>query len=480
MKSRCLLTVLLACSLACGAASCSLHRVEDAVEPPVPVPRAFSDTGRGQSPGRWWEHFEEGEWDRLVDQALSGNLTLRQAAARLEEAYQAAQKAGAGLWPQVSAEAGASRARTTAVTFRGDRVKATSNLFSLTLAASYEIDLWRRIHSLRDAASLDATATREDFDAAAVTLAANVGETWYSIVEQRAQLALLRDQIKTTGTFLDLVELRFRQGQASALDVYQQRTQAAAVRGQLPVAQSRLEVLEHGLAVLLGKPPLSKPAGARAALPQAPPLPRTGLPADLVARRPDVRAAHARLVAADHRVAAAVADRLPALRLTGRRTNSAAEPGDVFSNWVWSVAGNLVQPVFEAGRRQAEVARTRAAKAALLNAYGAVVLRAFQEVEDALSRERHQRLLVANLEEQVRLARATLEQARDRYVNGLCEYLPVLAALQAQQGKERELLRARRQIISYRIHLYRGLGGAWPRDLDARGIRVPPDFGEAQ
>lgn len=469
-KSCQLLILLLAAGVLAGATSCTLHEVKQSAPPPVPVPPKFSDSGREPSPDRWWETFEDDQLNDLIRRALACNLDLRQAAARLAQARMIAVKAGADRWPRLSAQAGASRGRTfsTFDAARLDQIKSTDSLFSLTLAASYELDIWRRVRSRRDAALLDMAATREDLDAAAITLAATVGETWFSLTEQRAQLKLLNEQIKTSETFLELVELRFSEGQASALDVYQQRTQVAVTRGQLPAVESRLAVLKHQLAVLLGRPPLAEVTRARqpsGALPDLSPLPETGLPADLLKRRPDVRAAHARLVAADHLVAAAIADRLPALRLSAQSVYQATEPSEVFNNWIWTLAGNIVQPVFEGGRLKAEVYRARAAKKERLIAYGKTVLNAFREVEDALAEERHQRTLIANLEDQIRLATATLDQARDRYVNGMSDYLPVLTALQVVQGKERDLLRARRGLISFRIRLYRALGGSWPRKL---------------
>ena len=142
---------------------------------------------------------------------------------------------------------------------------------------------------------------------------------------------------------------------------------------------------------------------------------------------------------------------------------------------MWNLAANLVQPVFEGGRRRAEVRRTDAVKLERLNAYGAAVLTALREVEDALTQERQQRLFIDNLRVQVALARETLGQARQRYTNGLSDYLPVLTALQAQQNRDRDLLTARRQLISYRIQLYRALGGSWARELT-----FPVDNGDAE
>jgi outer membrane protein TolC len=192
------------------------------------------------------------------------------------------------------------------------------------------------------------------------------------------------------------------------------------------------------------------------------------LPADLLKRRPDVRRAQLSLAAADYRVAAAVADRFPAVRIggeTGFQSSSFGDVGNIFNNWIWSVMANLTWPVFDGGRRKAEVDRTKAVVRERIDAYGQVVLLAIQEVEDALVLERKQAEYLRELEGQVTLARATLREARMRYVNGLNDYLPVLAALQSLQELERSRLTARRNLLTFRVQLYRAMGGAWPEVL---------------
>lgn len=201
------------------------------------------------------------------------------------------------------------------------------------------------------------------------------------------------------------------------------------------------------------------------ALPELPPLPEAGLPADMLASRPDVRAAQARLAAADYRVAAAVADRLPSLSLTGSAGYSAVRSQDLWNSQAWSMAASALAPVFDAGRRAAEVSRTKAKVDEALALYTQTILTAFREVEDALVQERKQREYVESVREQLDLATSTLREARERYSNGLSDYLPVLAAVQSHHQIERELVSARRQLISFRIQLYRSLGGSWPRDL---------------
>lgn len=425
--------------------------------PPVAVPEAFSATGTEAVPDRWWTALEDSRLSALVDEALAGNLDLRVLWDRLDQASAVARREGAALLPSVEATAGAARS---AVGTEGART-AYASTFSAGLAASYEVDLWGRVRSTVTAAELDARASREDLAAAAMTLAAEVAGTWYRLVDLAGQIALLDEQVRTNEKYLELVTLRYRRGRVTAVDVLQQRQLVEATRAERVLAESARQVLAHQLAILVGRPPAADVAGAEGALPALPALPRTGLPADLIRSRPDVCGAFERLRAADQRVAAAVADRFPRISLSAGAETTAARVRDLFDNWVASLAANLAAPVFDGGRREAEVERTRAVASERLHAYGQAVLDALREVEDALVQERQQAEYLAILERQLDLASKATERTRQQYVGGQLDYLRVLAALQSEQRLQRTRLQARRELVQFRIDLYRALGGGW-------------------
>ena len=449
-------------------ASCR-HPVAD-VAPPVSLPDAFRAEGEALMPERWWTAFGDETLNRLVEEALRGNFTLRVAWDRLDQARAAAIAGGADLWPSVDATAGAAREverrTTTGRTYTKD--------FSLGLAVSYEVDLWGRIRSTADAARLDASATGEDLHAAAVTLAAEVVRTWYDLVEQRGQLALLDDQIATDETYLDIITLKFRRGQVSATDVLQQQQLVELTRGDQVLVRSSVSVLENQLAVLLGRVPGGLVEEPPLHLPDLPPLPRAGVPASLVRRRPDVRAAELRIQASDQRVAAAVADQWPALSLTAGATTTANEIRDLFDNWLASLAANLAAPLFDAGRRRAEVERTRAVLSERLNTYGDAVLTALAEVDNGLVQEARQADYVASLARQLDLSQKATDQTLENYTKGTTEFTRYLTTLLAHQRLQRSSLTARRDLVRLRIELYRALAGGWalPRPARAR-IETP-------
>jgi len=460
--------------MACGLAGCQPFKPSPRIHATEVLPTSFSGSGQGDEyVERWWETFDSAELNALMDAALADSLTLKETWARLRQAEAVAVQAGAGLFPTLSAEASGSRTRSSTVGPTGSRVTATTRRYGLGLAATYEVDLWGRIRSGQQAAELDRLATREALEAAAISLTAEVANRWVRILEQRATRDVLGEQLKTNRTFEELVELRFRKSFVSAVDVYQQRQTVARVEAQLPLVDSREQVLVHELTLLLGRSARADVPLAAGKLPQLAPLPPTGLPSELLARRPDVRAALASLQAADYRVAAARADRLPAIRLTGQAGFDSAELEDLFDNWAATLAAGLVAPILDGGRRTAEVERTLGVVQERLAAYQRTVLTAFKEVEDALVRERQQRKHLTALDRRIDVASNTLREARKRYGQGLSDYLPVLTALGTVQQLELDRLAARRDLVLFRISLYRALGGTWTNELEPPARETP-------
>jgi NodT family efflux transporter outer membrane factor (OMF) lipoprotein len=435
------------------------------VDPPVELPEAFSDGGAAALPDRWWTTFDDPVLATLVDEAVSGSFTLAQAWDRLEQARAIARQAGAALSPTLGGTAtlGGTWARTRVQTPAGEQhVETRATDLGLGVAAAYEIDLWKRLEAARDAAELDAMATEEDLHAAAMALSARVAATWFQLVEQYDQIDLLAEQIRTNEQVLELITLRFRRGQSPAADVLRQRQLVESRRGEQVRAREAAEVLSNQLAVLLGRAPGGTEGAVEATLVPLPPRPETGLPVDLLARRPDVRGAWLRVRAADRRVAVAVADRYPRLSLTGRLSTGDEKVSDLFRSWFANLAANLTAPILDGGRREAEVDRTRAVASERLNGYGQTILEALEEVESALVSERRQLEFLESLEVQLELSRQILARLRDRYLGGTVAYISVLEALATSQALERTRLAARRELLLTRIDLCRALGGGWP------------------
>ena len=327
------------------------------------------------------------------------------------------------------------------------------------LSSVYEVDLWGRIRSRIEAERYRAEATFADYQTAAISLSAEVVRAWYQLAESQSQLELIEEQIETNVEMLSLLENRFGAGQVRSVDILRQRQLVEATREQRSYAVSRIQVLEHQLAVLLGRPPQEGIESRPETLPNPPPLPDTGVPMELVRRRPDVQSAFYLLRAADRDLAASISSQYP--RLTLDASASANSAANLLQGWVLSLGGDAIAPIFYGGELRAEVDRNEAVKRQRLYTYGQTVLVAFQEVEDALIREAAQRESIQNIEEQVTLAEQAYEQLQVQYFNGATDYLDVLTGLDEVQQLRRDLLAAELTLLEYRIALYRALAGSF-------------------
>jgi outer membrane protein, multidrug efflux system len=503
--------IIVGFSLAATCTSCARFRPEARSADALPLPSEFTlypDTE--PAPERWWEAFQSEELNVLVEGSLDGNLSLRQMFARLTQAEMVARQAGAALKPSLNATgdlsgtlrhadqspgtdhldetnrklgavstlvnnaAGAGsasalsaaqsslQAANTLLTQTPEmNHTATSRSYRFGLGSSYEIDLWGRVRAQEKAALLDLESSKEDVHGAMLSLSGLVVRQWLSAVAQEQGLALMRQQLELNKTTLERIELYWKNGQATALDIYQQRQIVAQTESLAAPLESALQTAHHELAVLLGRPPRADLSIQATALPQAPPLPTPGLPADLLARRPDVRSSGLRLASSDWRLGAAQADRLPSIRLSASASYGAEEFGLIFNNWMATLAGSLTGPIFDGGRRKAEVERSRAVVDERLAAYQANVLEAVKEVENTLFQEQKQVEYTHALESELEMAEHSHQLALERFSKGLNDYLPVLSALSRLQVLERNLLRAERERLELRVQLYVALGGAW-------------------
>lgn len=424
---------------------------------PVDLPSAFSGTGQPQVyevSDTWWTAFEDSELNQLVERALDDNFSLRASYQRLRQARAVADRQSANLFPSLDATASAERQQSDSGPNSG------TDIFRAGLSASYEVDLWGRVQSLSAAETLRAAATQADYQAAAVTLSGEIASTWFQLVEQRAQLTLAQSQLETNQKVLAVIESRFAMGQSGSADVLRQRQLVSASRERLSGIMGEISVLQNQLAVLLGQSPdqTSLPDGGT--LPALPSLPGTGVPADLVQRRPDLQQAWRLVQAADQDLAAAISNRFPRISIEASISSRADNASDLFANWLATLAGNLLVPVVDGGQRRAEVRRSEAALQALVQDYRQAVLVAIGEVEDALAREQQQKQRLESLEEQVSYAESAYRQLRNQYLNGSVSYIEVLNALQDRQDLQRSILNTRQQLLTTRVGLYRALAGS--------------------
>ncbi|MDT8406083.1 MAG: TolC family protein [Methylococcales bacterium] len=423
---------------------------------PIDLPETFSRPGDATTPDQWWQSLDDPNLERLIALALRRNLDLLATFNRLEQSRAVAVKAGSELVPQVNGVANANGAL-------GDRT-AHSLLgdFSTAFTASYELDLWGRIRSGLKAAELDIAAAEMDTYSAAISLTAEIASVWYQWVEQQQLLRLLNAQIETNKQYVALVQQRFRAGIATPADVFQQKQLLEGVFGDRYSIQAQIDVLHNRLAILCGVTPDQLTLDEPEAFPELTELPKTGSVSELIARRPDIRKSYYRLQAADLRIAAAVADRLPKISLSASLDTRSPDLSGLFNNWLGTLAGNILLPLIDGGRRVAEVERNEALTREALNDYGQTILIAINEVENALAREIRQHLRLASLKTQLSYLTDANMNIAQRSAYGAFDFLRILSTLNSLQAMQRSLVRAQRELIAFRIDLYRALAGAWP------------------
>lgn len=490
---RAVILMLLVAVLAVG---CN-YRKETDIPPPSEVPDTFSEGSetpqktkpdadalpqskadpQGIRDVRWWRQMGDPTLTALIEEALRRNQSVRAGWARVQQARYIANQVRAARMPQIGA-LGSFGAAKSITPF----AQTTSLDAGGSLPVSYEVDLFARRAREHQGAKLDAQAARLDQEALAILISAEVAEAWFDAVNSRVEVAVVEEQLDTDLRFLELVELRYREGLNSAVDVHQQRQRVASQRALLALSDGSTKLTDQRLSILLGEAPGREFPIQGKTLPEIGPTPVIQVPASLLEARPDIRAVQTRVEAEDRRVAAAVGARLPQLTidftpsytwLRSKITSTGAfggAPGETTpaitaKGLTWNAGASLAVPLFDGIAGRSQIKAQRAVFDQLLESYAETILTALFEVESSLVLERQERLRIQFLEDEFRLANITLEATRDRYRAGLSDFLPVLTALATRQRSELQLVAARRQLVSYRVQLYRALGGAWPKEF---------------
>ncbi|MDQ8755761.1 efflux transporter outer membrane subunit [Sphingosinicella sp. LHD-64] len=421
------------------------------------VPEAYAGPA-GALPAQdlslWWEQFDDPLLTRLIDEASAGNLDLAVSSARLTQAREALVQARAGLVPQVGASAGAGR------NFGpGD----DNSNFNIGADASWEIDLFGRLRRGVEAAGADAEGAWYDREALRTSIAAEVAANYIIARLTQDRLAIARDTLAIADDNLQIAQWRVQAGLASSLDSEQARSARASAAASIPALETSFASATYRLAVLTGR----APGTLTAELTQAQPIPEgpeqiaTGIPADTLRQRPDVRSAERNLAAATARVGVAEAQLYPGFRLSGSIGTSAFSLGGLFEAITGSILGGIDQTLFDGGRLRSQLRSQQAATEGALASYRQSVLAALEEVENALvdlqsARQRQQQFAIA-----LDAANNSAILARIQYRSGLTDFQTLLTA-------ERTFLSARDGMAGSRgdeaqalVQLYRALGGGW-------------------
>jgi NodT family efflux transporter outer membrane factor (OMF) lipoprotein len=440
----------------------------DEIAAALDIPKRYRESPR--QPDRalphvlWWRGFRSRELADLVEEAITSNLDVAVAVARIVQADAQARVAGAALLPTVDLNANASRSRSSRTTGGGaDGGGSDRSNFNLSLSASYEIDFWGRNRALQRSAEELAVASRFDREVVMITTIASVINTYFEVLATQDRLRVARENIAAASRVLKVIQERLAVGTASALDTAQQESVVATQRASIPPLEQLLRQDKATLASLIGRSPervdIRGGSASRIVIPPVTP----GLPSDLLAQRPDIREAEAQLASVNADVYAAKAAFFPTIRLTGDGGFQSAalqtllRPESVFYN----LAAGLTQPIFDGARLLGLLDLQKGRQDEFLQAYRRAVINGFADVDRALiavqqtaRRERLQR-------EVVNSTRRAFEIAETRLREGTVDLVTVLNTQQALFQAQDTLAQARLLRLQAMVGLFQALGGGW-------------------
>ena len=405
----------------------------------------------------WQRYFADARLKRLIETALANNRDLRVAVLNIEQARAAYQVKRADELPTLGGGVTAQR--------QAGAGGGLVNSYAVGLQVTgFELDFFGRVRSLRQAALAQYLATDEARKTVQITLVASVANTYIGLLADDELLRVTRDALKTREESFRLTKLKFDNGAASELDFRQAEQLLEGARATLALTQRQRALDENALLLLLGQslPPELPPASAMAAQQALGDLP-AGLPSELLTRRPDVRAAEQQLLAANANIGAARAAMFPRISLTANAGTASSQLSGLFKSGSFALTGSatLLQPIFDAGRNQANLEVSKVNKEIAIAQYEKAIQIAFREVSDALAGR-------ATLGEQLRAqaaqtnaAQVTYKLADLRYRNGASSYLEVLDAQRTLFAAQQATVQVQALQVQNLVTLYKVLGGGW-------------------
>jgi outer membrane protein, multidrug efflux system len=469
LQTTCLTLCLLVVAAVGFIPGCSSLTPPPLEEPKLP--QTFSETlgTSNTSPQtlldhHWWKHYNDATLNSLIEDALRYNSDLQAAVARLDYAQASLKEANGALLPSINLQTGSTRNRVSQVDSApipaGIPVLRTTN--NLSLATSFEIDVWGRLHRASSIAQADLLATRYARDTIQLALISEVAQQYMNLQASNARLALLENSRSNLKTRFELIEHRVKGGIASELDLRQAESEFATSEGLLATERQNQAMYEHQLALLTGRPDLHIPTGHFSFL-LSPPIPPIGLPSDLLARRPDLQQAEAALRSAQGHVALAKTAYFPTISLTGILGSESQALSNLMGTpaSIWSIGLNTVLTVFDAGKHSAQEEEALAKQKEILANYVKAVHTAFKEVNDALSTLRENRLYSESQHKRTQLAKQAYQLVHKRYQSGYVGYIDTIDAQQRVLEAQQTELQAQQRSLLTSVLLFKSLGGGW-------------------
>jgi len=454
------LTISVVASLlaGCGATPETVEAdVDRAVDSQAPdTPAQWDAATAGEVRSGWIESFNDPALTALIAEAQANNRDLAVAAANVNRAWALARQAGAALTPDVSLTAAGAR------TGGADSSQPTATNMSLGLQVSWEADVWGRLRSGQRGAVASAQAAAADLHSAQESLAAATAKAYFTAIEANIQVGIARETAEILEETQRIVNVKYDNGMASAQDVSLSRSDLSTARERLTTVEGSYRDAVRALEALLGRYP-GADLEVREALPEVPPPPPTGLPSELLERRPDIVAAERRVAAAFNASEQARAARLPTLGLTGNLGGASSSLSDLLdpANVAWTAGANLLAPIFDGGRRREAVEITTAEQEQALAAYGQAAINAFGELETNLDQGVVVEQRIVDLRDAASEAENAFRIVSLRYDEGEEDLLSVLTIQQRVIGAKSSLSSVERLLLEQRVNLNLALGGSW-------------------
>ena len=466
--------------VACAAASlfvgaCSLAPQERVPDVPLaanykePAPWTAAQPADTLQRDSWWTLYRDDDLDALQVRLVLNSPDLDAALARYVQAQAITDQARAGLFPTLTGEATAQRDRQSLLRpLRAPGAPSPTyyGLYQLDTRIDYEFDLWGRIRNQVASGFASEQAAEADLESARLSLQAQLADSYLALRGLDRQIALLDIAVDAYGKALELTQSRHDGGLASGLDVARAQTQLESTRALLKQTVASRAVNEHAIAALVGDSPSSFTLPPRQADNIPLPVIPLGVPSVLLQRRPDIAAAERRIAAANASIGVARAAQYPAVTLSGLIGYQSSDSNHFISapNAFWAIGPSLTGPLFDAGRRAAEVERTRAVLDEQSARYRSIVLGAFQQVEDNLALLNHYADATVSERAAVDAAQRTLDFASLRYREGAVNYLEVVIAQTALLQTQQTSLSLDTAQQRASVQLIRALGGGWSID----------------
>jgi outer membrane protein, multidrug efflux system len=446
--------------------------------PAVEVPQSFRyevTDARETANTRWWTQFSDPVLDRLISEALANNQSVKVAAARVDQAAGLLMTTRAALFPQVTYGGATSRERVSPNDVFPTPTPNPFNNFQVFAGASWEIDLWGRVRRLSEAAKATILATDEARRGVILSLVAEVAATYIQLRAFDEQLLIAQRSLKTYEDGVNLFELQYKYGQVNQMTVEQARSQYENAAVAIPQITNQIALTENGLSILLGRNPGPIARGRSLRELSMPPIP-TGLPSQLLARRPDILQAEQNLIAANAQIGAAKALYFPTISLTGFVGQSSSELSDLFSgpSRIWNYTGSFLGPIFQGGAIKGQVKQAQANQEALLWTYRQTIQNAFADVENSLvSRRELEKQSGAEMRRVTAYGEYT-RLARLQYDGGYVPYLTVLYAEAQLFPSELSAVQTRAATFISLVNVYKAMGGGWVTEADREIAATAP------